>query len=244
MTAATDAGDGSVCLTSARAGRDFGCAAIEGDWRVLVMAVMLRSAVLFDVDGVLIDSGAAHTRVWTAWARARGLDPEYVRQVTQGRRRLDTLAVVAPGCDLGRENRALDVLMAAEEVTLRPYPDVAEVLGGLKVPWAVVTSSRQEATRLRMGRLGLPVPEVRVCAEDVRHGKPSPEGYLAAAARLGVDPDRCTVIEDSPAGIRAGQAAGCWVHAVATTHASELLAEADACFPTLRDAVRAIKEGA
>lgn len=198
------------------------------------------AAVLFDVDGVLIDSGAAHTRVWDAWARLRGLDPEYVRQITQGRRRLDTLRIVCPGLDLAEENRALDRLMATEESSMRPFDDVADVLRSLTLPWAVVTSSRGEATRSRMERLGLPVPEVRICAEDVDRGKPAPDGYLAAAERLGVDPRRSLVIEDSPAGIRAGRAAGCTAHAVVTTHTAEQLAEADACFRTLRQAVQAI----
>lgn len=200
-----------------------------------------RRAVLFDVDGVLIDSGASHARVWEAWASLRGLDEEYVREVTQGRRRVDILRIVAPGLDVAEENRTLDRLTAAEEVTMRPYPDAAAVLRALTLPWAVVTSSRREATRRRMARLGLPVPDVRICAEDVEEGKPAPEGYLAAAERLHVDPHRCTVVEDSPAGIRAGHAAGCTVHAVTTTHTREQLAEADACFPTLHYAVHAIE---
>lgn len=198
------------------------------------------AAVLFDVDGVLIDSGACHTRVWEQWARLRGLNPEYVRQVTQGRRRSDTLRIVAPSLDMAAEERALDRLMAVEEARMRPYPDAAQVLRAVPTAWAVVTSSRREATRSRMERLGLPLPEVRICAEDVRHGKPAPDGYLAAAARLDVDPYGCLVIEDSPAGIRAGRAAGCTVHAVTTTHPAELLTEADACFPTLEKAVQVV----
>ncbi|MCX5077700.1 HAD-IA family hydrolase [Streptomyces sp. NBC_00424] len=199
-------------------------------------------AALFDVDGVLINSGAAHNRVWTSWEILRGLDPKYVRQVTQGKRRLDTLRIVGPDLDVAEENRVLDRLMATEEEAMRPYPDAADVLHALTMPWAVVTSSRREATRLRMERLGLPVPRVRVCAEDVQSGKPSPDGYLAAAEQLGVDPRRCVVVEDSPAGIQAGRAAGCTVYAVTTTHGVELLAEADACFPSLDRAAQAIKE--
>ncbi|MGW6976387.1 HAD-IA family hydrolase [Streptomyces sp. NPDC054952] len=199
-------------------------------------------AALFDVDGVLINSGAAHNRVWTSWAILRGLDPKYVRQVTQGKRRLDTLRIVGPDLDVAEENRVLDRLMATEEEAMRPYPDAADVLYALTLPWAVVTSSRREATRLRMERLGLPLPRVRVCAEDVQSGKPSPDGYLAAAEQLGVDPRRCVVVEDSPAGIQAGRAAGCTVYAVTTTHGVELLAEADACFPSLDRAAQAIKE--
>jgi sugar-phosphatase len=201
------------------------------------------AAVLFDVDGVLIDSGAAHTRVWRAWAELRGLDPAHVHRVTQGRRRLDTLRVVAPGLDPAAENRVLDRLMSAEEARLRPFPDAAAVLHALTVPWAVVTSSRREATRSRMERLGLPVPRVRICAEDVPLGKPAPDGYLAAAAHLAADPRHCLVVEDSPAGVRAGHAAGCTVHAVTTTHPAEALTEADASFSTLRQAVRVVSGG-
>lgn len=194
------------------------------------------SAVLFDVDGVLIDSGAVHGRVWDAWARLRGLDPEYVRQVTQGRRWADTLRIVAPHLDAAEQHRALDAFMAREEPGMRAY-EGAELLRALTLPWAVVTSSDGASTRRRLAALGLPVPEVRVCAEDVAEGKPSPEGYLAAAARLGVEPGRCVVVEDSPAGVAAGRAAGCVVHAVATTHSVGELGGADLCFGTLVQAV-------
>jgi sugar-phosphatase len=80
---------------------------------------------------------------------------------------------------------------------------------------------------------GLPLPAVQVYGEDVAEGKPSPEGYLAAAARLGLDPARCLVVEDAPSGVAAGRAAGCTVVAVCTTHAAEALGEADLCLPDL-----------
>ncbi len=195
------------------------------------------SAVLFDVDGVLIDSGAVHGRVWDAWARLRGLDPEYVRQVTQGRRRADTLRIVAPRLDAAEQHRALDAFMAREEPDMRAYEGAGELLRALPLPWAVVTSSDGASTRRRLAALGLPVPAVRVCAEDVAEGKPSPEGYLTAAARLGADPRLCAVVEDSPAGVAAGRAAGCTVYAVSTTHPEASLGAADACFRTLRQAV-------
>ncbi|GAB2819690.1 HAD-IA family hydrolase [Streptomyces daliensis] len=195
-------------------------------------------ALLFDVDGVLIDSGAAHARVWAGWARARGLDPALVQRATQGRRRIDTLRRLAPDRPPVEENRLLDALMAAEEPTIAAYEGVRELLCSLAPgTWALVTSSRAGTTASRMTALGLPLPEARVCAEDVRDGKPSPEGYLAAAAALGVAPSDCLVLEDSPAGIRAGRAAGCVVHAVSTTHPPHRLRAAHACFSSLRDAV-------
>lgn len=206
------------------------------------------AAVLFDVDGVLIDTADAHGRVWRAWARARGLDPEAVWVATQGRRRADILRLVAPDRDPADEHRALDRLMAAEEPGFCAFDGAAELLGALpRGRWAVVTSSRAEPTAARLARTGLVVPEVRVCAEDVSAGKPSPEGYLYAAARLGADPARCLVVEDAPAGIAAGRAAGCMVYAVASTHRPGELRDAHVCFGSLREAagavLRAVGEG-
>ncbi|MEU6800554.1 HAD-IA family hydrolase [Streptomyces neyagawaensis] len=198
-------------------------------------------AVLFDVDGVLIDSADAHSRVWRAWARQRGLDPEAVWAATQGRRRADILRLVAPERDPAEEHRALDRLMAAEEPGFRAFAGAAELLRALPAGrWAVVTSSRAEPTRARLARTGLVVPGVRVCAEDVSEGKPSPEGYRTAAARLGVDPARCLVVEDAPAGVAAGIAAGCTVYAVASTHAARELGAAHACFGSLAEAAEAV----
>lgn len=206
---------------------------MSGDW---------SRVVLFDVDGVLIDSGDAHNRVWSSWARIRGLDPVAVRAATQGRRRIDTLRQVAPHLDFEEEHRLLDELMALEEPGLRAYDDAEPVLRGLPSgSWAVVTSSRARRTADRLVATGLPLPEVRICAEDVTEGKPSPEGYLTAAARLGATPARCIVIEDSPAGITAGLRARCTVYALATTHRPEQLAHAHACFPTLAAAARQLR---
>lgn len=202
-----------------------------------------RRAFLFDVDGVLIDSGAAHNRVWEEWARLRGLAPDRVRRATQGRRRIDTLGLVAPHLDVAEEHALLDRLMAGEESRMRAYDDVPDVLAALPTgSWGVVTSSRGSATARRFARLGLPIPSVRVCAEDVSRGKPDPEGCLTAAARMSVDPAHCVVVEDSPAGVTAGKAAGCTVLAVTTTHTPDQLAHADVCLPTVRAAVAHMTE--
>ncbi|MDW8806703.1 HAD hydrolase-like protein [Streptomyces scabiei] len=170
------------------------------------------AAVLFDVDGVLIDTADAHGRVWRAWARARGLDPEAVWVATQGRRRADILRLVAPERDPADEHRALDRLMVAEEPGFRAFDGAAGLLRALPPGrWAVVTSSRAEPTAARLARTGLVVPEVRVCAEDVSEGKPSPEGYLTAAATLGADPARCveaTAYTVQPAASPAAMPAG------------------------------------
>ncbi|MFF4351718.1 HAD family hydrolase [Streptomyces sp. NPDC001530] len=197
------------------------------------------NAVLFDVDGVLIDTADAHGRVWRAWARLRGLDPGEVWRATQGKRRTDILRLLAPDLDPAGEHRLLDGLMAAEEPGFHAFDGAASLLRALPPHrWAIVTSSRATPTAARLARTGLPVPEVRICAEDVSEGKPSPEGYLTAVARLAVDPARCVVVEDSPAGVEAGLAAGCTVYAVASTHALGELTRAHARFRSLRDAAR------
>ncbi|WNZ08902.1 HAD-IA family hydrolase [Streptomyces sp. 11x1] len=199
------------------------------------------TTVLFDVDGVLLDTADAHGRVWQAWARERGLDPEAVWQATQGRRRADILRSLAPERDPAGEHQALDRLMAAEEPGIRAFDGAAGLLRALPPGrWAVVTSSRAEPTAARLARTGLVVPEVRVCAEDVSEGKPSPEGYLTAAARLGADPARCLVVEDAPAGVAAGLAAGCTVYAVASTHHPDELRGAHGCFGSLREAAEGV----
>ncbi|MFC9848740.1 HAD family hydrolase [Streptomyces sp. NPDC060223] len=143
------------------------------------------AAVPFGMDGVLIDTAAAHGRVWRAWARLHGPDPEEVWQATQGRCRTDILRLLAPELDPAGEHLVLDRLMAAEEPGFRAFDGAAALLRSLPPHrWAVVTSSRAQPTAARLARTGLPVPDVRICAEDVRAGKPSPEGYLTAAAVL------------------------------------------------------------
>ena len=201
------------------------------------------AAVLFDVDGVLLDSGNAHRAVWHEWARHRGLDPHEVHAATQGRRRADILQLLVPDRSAVDEHQLLDKLMATHEADISAYPGVPELLASLS-NWGVVTSSRGNAVTTRFRSLGLTVPDVRICAEDVPAGKPSPAGYLAAAVALGADPSHCLVIEDSPAGIEAGRAAGCTVYGVATTHTPKALSRAHIIFATLQDGANHIKAGA
>jgi sugar-phosphatase len=109
----------------------------------------------------------------------------------------------------------------------------ADLLAGLQLPWAVVTSGTRWFVTRCLRAAGLPLPGVAVYGEDVRHGKPAPDPYLAAAQHLRVPPQRCVVVEDAPHGVAAAKAAGCTVIAVTTTHPAADLAEADAHRPTL-----------
>jgi sugar-phosphatase len=195
---------------------------------------MRARGILFDLDGVLVDSREAIACVWRAWAARRGLDPEPFLRVAQGRRISETLRLVAPDMDIAAETAALDALEEMETRGLRAALGAAELLRRLpRERWGIVTSGSRPVATLRLRAAGIAPPEVFVTAEDVIHGKPAPDGYLSAAAQFGVPPAECVVIEDSPPGIAAGKAAGMRVIAVATTHAADALAAADCRVATL-----------
>lgn len=168
------------------------------------------SAILFDLDGVLVDSHAAIERVLRAWAADHGLDPELVLAESQGRRDLDLVAVVAPHLDPAAEVAELVAREAADVAGVRAVPGAAELLAALPPSgaWTIVTSGVREVATARLREAGLPVPAVFVTADDVVHGKPDPEGYLRGAEILGVPPGDCLVVEDAEAGLRAAERAG------------------------------------
>ena len=190
-------------------------------------------AILFDLDGVLVDSTGYVEHQWRRWAESKGLAPEPFLQVCHGRRALDTIRLAAPHLNAEAEVAAFIPEDGSEAPALRPVDGAASLLQRLPVgSWAVATSGPRPAATERLRQAGLPVPPVLVCAEDVVHGKPSPDVYLLAAAGLAVAPSQCLVIEDAPAGIEAARAAGMGVVALTTTHqAGELTA--DACTRSL-----------
>jgi mannitol-1-/sugar-/sorbitol-6-phosphatase len=197
-------------------------------------------AVLFDLDGVLVDSRASVERQWGRWAAEHGVDPDRIWAVMHGVRSSEVVALVAPGLDAEAEGALLDAVQAADPDGVVAVDGAATLLAALP-RWTVVTSGRRELAEARLGFAGLPAPASMVCAEDVSEGKPSPEGYLLAASRLGVAPPECVVLEDAPAGVEAAQAARMRVVGVATTHEASDLA-ADAVVLSLR-AVRPIAGG-
>ena len=166
-------------------------------------------ALLFDSDGVLVDSDASVIAAWSRWAVELDLDPADVVHQVHGRRAADTVAeLIAPP----QRERALTrinqlELDAADDV--RALPGAHDLLSSLDdTCWAVVTSATTALATSRLAAAGLPPPPVLVTADDLRAGKPSPEGYQSAARRLGREPARCVVFEDSVAGILAAHAAG------------------------------------
>jgi mannitol-1-/sugar-/sorbitol-6-phosphatase len=196
--------------------------------------VKLRRALLFDVDGVLLDSAAVYRDVWSRWASAKGLEVARVLATCAGRRPEYTVREVAPHLDPGAERRAVDVLARQRQADIRPFPGAARLLCSLPAgSWAIVTSGSSWYLRPVFTRHRLPLPEVQVYGEDVARSKPAPDGYLLAAGKLGVEPRHCLVVEDSPAGVEAGRAAGCTVLAVATGHPAAELRDADLCVTAL-----------
>jgi mannitol-1-/sugar-/sorbitol-6-phosphatase len=192
-------------------------------------------ALLIDVDGTLLDSAAAVERAWRHWAARWGLDAELVLAACHGRRTADTVAEFLPATEVARGTADLDEIELAGIGTLPAVPGAAALLASLEPGrWAVVTSGSRALAGGRLRGAGLPAPAVMVNGPDLANGKPHPEGYLAAAAELGVDPARCVVLEDAPAGVAAGRAAGAFVIAVTVTHAPDELSAADIVVPDLR----------
>jgi sugar-phosphatase len=201
---------------------------------VHLACVFSCDAVLFDLDGVLVDSAEVVERTWRRWAARHRLDPEAVVHAAHGRRTVETVHLVAPHLAVSDEVAALAASESTETNGVYEVPGARELLESLPPrSWAVVTSGIRAVAELRIRHTRLPMPAVLVTADQVRHGKPHPEGYLTAAARLGVDPACCVVVEDAPPGIVAAHAAGMRVVAIASTYERAALTGADAVVPVL-----------
>jgi len=190
-------------------------------------------AILFDLDGVLVDSAGHVEEQWRRWALSKGVSPEPFLRVCHGRRALETIQLAAPQLNAEAEIAAFVPDETPDRVALKPIEGAARLLNQLPPgSWAVATSGGRRTARARLSRAGLPIPDVLVCAEDVTHGKPSPDVYLKAAEALRMLPSECLVIEDAPAGVQAARAAGIRVVALTTTHDPHDL-EADVLATTL-----------
>ena len=196
------------------------------------------AAVLFDMDGTLLDSTACVEGIWCRWAARRSIDVDYLMQHIHGLRTVETIARVAPHLDVEAEVAELE----AEEICMlrgiTRIPGAAELLAALDARgqrWGVVTSAPRRLALAKIAEVDLPEPRFLICAEDVADGKPHPAPYLAAATQIGCAPGRLVAIEDAPAGVASAKSAGMTVIALRTTHEDESLTEADLIVDDLRD---------
>jgi len=185
-------------------------------------------AILSDLDGTLIDSATCVDYAWEVWARDHDLDIEWIKRSAHGMRTADSLKILVPHLDLATEMKHLEELECGCTTDLAPIAGAPELLATLAPGhWAIVTSGSNRLANHRLSYVGLPKPTVFVTADDVTSGKPEPQCYLMAARGLGVDPAQCVVLEDSPAGIRAGQAAGARVIAIGVSSSDHDISLAD-----------------
>lgn len=197
------------------------------------------AALLFDLDGVLADSTLAVEVVWRDFAARHGLDADRLMTGLHGRRMVDTLTDALPAASTD-ELRVEIARLEADEVAgagaTCPQPGAFALthrLGAAR--WAIATSGTRAVAQARIEAIGLATPPVLITADDVRRGKPHPEPYATAAARLGVSPSACLVVEDAPAGVEAGNAAGAVTVAVTTSHPVQELDHADHLVGTVAD---------
>jgi sugar-phosphatase len=208
----------------------------RGSAKLGAMASFACSAILFDLDGVLVDSTPCVTRIWTAWARERGLDPEYVVHVAHGQRTIETVRAVAPYLDAQAETDEIEQREIDDTEGLQVLPGAQGLLAKLPPDrYTVVTSGTKRLASRRLQVAGLPVPEKMISADDVAKGKPDPEPYLAGARLLAYTPQKCLVFEDAPSGIRSTKAAGMIVVGLTSTYPAKDLAEADYICASLAD---------
>src|SRR5262249_24425822 len=186
------------------------------------------SAILFDLDGVLVDSTPSVSRQWRLWAKENNVDAEKVVQTAHGLRTIEVVRLLAPHLDAEAEVQRIERREAADTDGVTVMPGATELVKSLpRDRWGVVTSGTRHLATSRLRLAKLPLPEVLVSADDVAKGKPDPEPYLRGAQLLGVNPSECLVIEDAPAGIRAAHAGGMRAIALTSTYSASALNEAD-----------------
>lgn len=185
--------------------------------------------MLFDMDGVLIDSTPAVERVWTQWAVKYGFEPAQVVRAAHGRPSITTIREYLPDANHFAENDEVERCEIQDLEGVVALPGAMELLTSLpKNRWAIVTSCTRPLAEVRLQAAGLPRPITFVTSSDVKHGKPAPEPYLKGAEFLGVAARDCIVVEDAPAGIRAGKSASARVIALSTIADASELREAGA----------------
>ena len=200
--------------------------------------------IIFDLDGVLVDSASAIISHWQQWADSHGLSLERIMRVAHGLRTVDTVRRVAPHLDADKEAAAIEAMEVSDATGLVAYRGAASLLETIpRAYWAIVTSGTKQLASARLMHTGLPMPQIMITSDDVQNGKPDPEAYLLAASRMTLPAGRCLVVEDSPAGLKAARAAGMTAIAVATTHPAAELGDANAIVAGIWDIRVSVEPG-
>ncbi len=206
----------------------------NGEPKNFFMKTFGCAAILFDLDGVLVDSTGSVTRQWRRWAEEHNLDPQKVVEIAHGVRTIEIVKKLAPHLDAETEVVRLEKREADDHEGVSVMPGAAELLKAIPGGrWCVVTSGTGYLATSRLKLANLPTPKVLVSADDVSKGKPDPEPYLMGARLLGMNPAECLVIEDAPAGIRAAHAGGMRAIGITSTYPAPALHEADAVIQML-----------
>jgi len=187
------------------------------------------AAILFDLDGVLVDSTGSVTRQWRRWAEEHNLDPQKVLEIAHGVRTIEIVRMLAPQLDAEAEVKRIEKREADDQEGVAVMTGAAELLKAIpEGRWCVVTSGTRYLATARLKLANLPTPNVLFSADDVSKGKPDPEPYLMGAKLLGMKPAECLVVEDAPAGIRAAHGGGMKAIAITSTYPASELREGDA----------------
>jgi sugar-phosphatase len=177
------------------------------------------SAILFDLDGVLIDSTSCVERHWRNWAERHALDAARILRIAHGVRNIDTMRRVAPQLDAETEAALFAANEVADTEGVLQVDGAGQAIADLQGSrWAIVTSCGAALAHSRLQASRLPLPPLLITGDDVPRGKPEPHPYLAAAKHFGLGADDCVVVEDAPAGIQAGKSAGMQVIGIAFTY--------------------------
>ncbi len=204
---------------------------------------VLCHAMLFDLDGVLVDSIASVERNWREWALIHDLDPQLVLSAIHGRRAEDGIRLLTPNLPLQEEVRRIEAMEISDTTDIVALPGAAKLLSLLPpTSWTVVTSGSRALATARLQAAHLPVPTAFISADDVSHGKPDPEGYLKGAEILGVAPEQCIVIEDQLPGIHAARAGRMQSIALGPAFSSTDRRLADAWVPNLESLQVEVRE--
>jgi mannitol-1-/sugar-/sorbitol-6-phosphatase len=198
------------------------------------MPTFTCSAILFDLDGVLVDSTRSVERQWRIWAAEHNVDLDQLLEVTHGRRTSETIQLIARHLDSQYEVDRIEGREAADTEGVTVMPGAKQLVRSIPDGrWGVVTSGTRLLATARLELAGISIPGVLVTAEDVASGKPHPEPYQSGACLLGAKPEDCIVIEDAPAGIQSARAAGARVIALASTYPASELNSANAVIESL-----------